>query len=85
MDEEKRQEINNVVLENFMTLVKDANGICVLKKFISTNKSEKIKADIYKEIQRDLFNIMKNPFGNYIVQMIIEVLINYYFNLILIF
>ena len=55
--------------------MQDANGICVLKKFISNNKSEKIKAEIYMEIKRDLFETMKNPFGNYIVQMIIDVII----------
>jgi len=60
-------------LENFDIFVKDANGICVLKKFISMNKSEKIKTEIYNEIRKDLFEIIKNPFGNYIVQMIIDV------------
>ena len=66
-------EINYIILENFRIFVKDANGICVIKKFISTNKSEEIKANIYNEIKNDFFEIIKNPFGNYIVQMIIEV------------
>ncbi len=74
VNEEKRQEINYILLENFRTFVKDANGICVLKKFISSNKSEIIKVEIYTEIKKDIFETIKNPYGNYIIQMIIDVI-----------
>jgi hypothetical protein len=65
--------MNSVILENFKIFVKDANGICILKKFISSNKSDKLKNDIYIEIKKNIFETMKDPFGNYIVQMIIDV------------
>lgn len=50
------------------------NGICVLKKFISENKSERIKNAIFEAIKKDCYEIIRNPFGNYIVQFIIDVL-----------
>jgi len=48
------------------------NGICVLKKFISENKSQILKAEIFEEIKKDCYEIIRNPFGNYIVQYIID-------------
>ena len=50
----------------------DANGICVIKKLISENKSNIIKVDILKKIMEDCNEIIRNPFGNYIVQFIID-------------
>ena len=74
VEESKRPKINSILLENFKELALNANGICVLKKFISTIKSETNKEEIYKKILKDVLEIIKNPFGNYIVQMIVEVI-----------
>jgi hypothetical protein len=61
-----------------LILVKDANGICVLKKFIENNKSDIIKNEIYREAKKEIYSIIKNPFGNYILQMLVDV--NNFFN-----
>lgn len=60
-------------MENFKELVLNPYGICVFKKFISMNKSKIIRDEIYKKILNNAFEIIKNPFGNYIIQMIVEV------------
>jgi hypothetical protein len=50
----------------------DPNGICVIKKFISINNSNYIKGEILKKIMQDINEIIRNCFGNYIIQFIID-------------
>jgi CRISPR/Cas system-associated endonuclease Cas3-HD len=57
-----------MILNNFKNLAIDSNGICVLKKFISTNKNDKVKKDILNELVNNALEVVQSPFGNYAVQ-----------------
>jgi hypothetical protein len=72
MSEEKREYLNSVILINFKILCLDSNGICVVKKFINTNKSEIIKQKIIEELKNNCLEIVQSPFGNYAIQHIFE-------------
>jgi len=72
VDEKDRGYINTVLLDNILKLVFDANGICVIKKLINGNKDPAIKQRILQTIQKNCLEIIQNPFGNYIIQHILD-------------
>jgi hypothetical protein len=44
----------------------------VLKKLINTNKSDKVKKDILKELVNNTMEIIQSPFGNYAIQHVFQ-------------
>jgi hypothetical protein len=70
--EDSREKINEIILDNFNSLVYDPNGICVLKKIINGAESIKLKQRVISKIMNNPLEIIQNPFGNYIVQHIFE-------------
>lgn len=79
VNEQNRIEINKGIIKNFRYLVMDANGICVLKKFIAENKSDFIKQLVFEEVKKHYIDIIRDPYGNYIIQFIIDVRIKLIF------
>ena len=60
----------------------NSNGVCVvsyynimsqLKKFVNSNKSLEFKRKLNTLIQTNCLNIIQNPYGNYIIQHVLEV------------
>ena len=72
IDKEKRGHLIRVILKNFRSLALDCNGICVLKKFINSNKSDKVRKDILNELVDNALEIVQSPFGNYAIQYAIQ-------------
>jgi hypothetical protein len=70
--ENKRENLNSMLLKNLKNLTLDSNGICVIKKLINTNQSETIKKRILEEIQYNCLEIVQSPFGNYAIQHVLE-------------
>ena len=66
--EMKRTYINTFILDNFVQLCKDVNGICVVKKFLSENKSEVIAVHIVNALEKNCYEITRDQFGNYAMQ-----------------
>jgi hypothetical protein len=66
--EMKRTYINTFILDNFVPLCKDVNGICVVKKFLSENKNEVIAAHIVNALEKNCYEITRDQFGNYAMQ-----------------
>ena len=64
----RRTYINTFILENFVQLCKDVNGICVVKKFLSENKSEGIAMHIVNVLEKNCYEITRDQFGNYAMQ-----------------
>ncbi len=59
-------------MTNLKTLSLDSNGICVIKKFINTNKSPVLKSKILNELVNHTLEIVQSPFGNYAIQYAIK-------------
>lgn len=73
IEENKRECINKVVLDNFKVLALDVNGVCVIKKFINSNKSENLRKEILEKINKDALELAQSPFGNYVIQQVLNV------------
>lgn len=69
----KRIRLNNIIIENAKELSLNANSVFVLKKFIITNTIEDNKKRLMNAIKKHFLIISQNPFGNYVVQYLLEV------------
>jgi len=72
VDEKDREYINSVLMDKILKLIFDANGICVIKKLIHGNEDPNIKKRILSIIEKNCLEIIQNPFGNYIIQHILD-------------
>lgn len=72
IDESKRESINQFILMNIVKLSTNANSICVIKQFISSNTDERIRTQIILSMVNNLFDITQDQYGNYIIQHLIE-------------
>ena len=73
-NENERQSINTVLLlpHNLNILCQDIKGMCVIKKLIGNTKNENNKKKIIDGICKYFIEIAQSPFGNYIIQFILE-------------
>ena len=67
-----RNELNEVILNNFSKLCLDINGICIVKNFIKTNSIENDKQRMKIIIDNNFILLAQSPFGNYAIQFLIE-------------
>ena len=67
-----RNELNEVILNNFSKLCLDVNGICIVKNFIKTNSIENDKQRMKIIIDNNFILLAQSPFGNYAIQFLIE-------------
>lgn len=70
---DKQKEFSNFIydyiFENFLIIAKEKHGVCVIQKSLSkANKNQRKK--IYKKILENLYIIMKDLYGNYLIKFI---------------
>ena len=68
-----RINLNKIILNNFKELCIDSNGIYLIKNFIKTNTLINNKIRIMEEISKNFVILAQNPFGNYGIQLLMEV------------
>ena len=67
-----RIRLNELILSNLKELSLHSNGICLVKKFISTCTLVSNKKQILQILIDGCIEISQSPFGNYAIQFIIE-------------
>ena len=67
-----RDNLNEIILNNFIKLCLDVNGICLIKIFIKTNTNLTIKTNIKIFICNNFIILSQSPFGNYAIQYLME-------------
>ena len=67
-----RENLNEIILNNFIKLCLDVNGICLIKNFIKTNNNINNKIKIKFLIYNNFILLSQSPFGNYAVQFLME-------------
>ena len=65
--------LNEIILDNFIALSLDSNGICLIKIFIKTNTLISDKKRINEKIVNNFVILSESPFGNYGVQFLMEI------------
>ena len=72
INEKRRSLINENILKFIKPLCLDSNGICLIKKFISNCVSNNNKKRIINSLTENCIEICQSPFGNYVIQYILE-------------
>jgi len=65
--------LNEIILNNFIALSLDSNGICLIKIFIKTNTLMCNKKRINEIVINNFVILSESPFGNYGVQYLMEI------------
>ena len=60
------------IFEHFNELCSDRNGLCVIKIIVSMTKSRRDQQKVIQKINKDLIQIVSNPYGNYAVSEIVQ-------------
>ena len=68
-----RLYLNEIILNNFISLCLDSNGICLIKIFIKTNTLINNKKRIIEKFINNFVILAESPFGNYGVQYLMEI------------
>jgi len=71
-NEANREYINDFVINNLSKLCMNANGICVVKRFINSSKDNNIRERLLEKFTSNCLVIVQDPYGNYAIQFIIE-------------
>lgn len=76
-NEKNTEEIVFELVENFIPLANHSKGLCVIKRVIQKSTNETIMNKIVKIIMDNALSLVHNPYGNYAIQTVLEVIITY--------
>ena len=71
-EEEYISFIYDYVIDNFLKLSYNSNGICIIKKIISFTYKINLHDKIKKIIKDNAFDLILHPYGNYVIQSAVE-------------
>ena len=71
-DYELIQPISKFVVDNFLFLANNANGLCIVKKTIEVEYKQNYFERIKQLTKDNALVLIQNPFGNYAIQCIVD-------------
>ena len=64
--------IYSYIIDNFLRLAYNCNGICLVKKLLTFTDKKALQDKIKKIIKENAFGLIQHPYGNFVIQVIIE-------------
>ena len=71
-EDEFTKEIIEYILNNFIDLAYNINGICVVKKLLLMTHKKDLHNQLKQKINENALNLIIHQFGNYVIQVIFE-------------
>ena len=65
--------ILNYVKNNFLLLANNVNGICVVKKVLTMIHKRNLHEELKQITKLNVMNLIQNPFGKYVIQVILDI------------
>ena len=72
LDEEYISFIYSYISDNFLNLANNANGICLVKKILTFKQKINLHEKIKKIVKENAYNLIQHPYGNFVIQVIVE-------------
>lgn len=66
------EKLYKILIENFLLLANDVNGLCVIKKMITNASKQETIVKIGEILSENSLDLIQNPFGNYALQIAFE-------------
>ena len=71
-EDEFTKEIIEYILNNFIDLAYNINGICVVKKLLLMTHKKDLHNQLKQKINENALNLIIHQFGNYVIEVIFE-------------
>lgn len=71
-DEEMIANVIDTIIENFLILANNVNGLTVCKKIIVSSQHPEIRYRVQRKLIENAILLIQNPFGNYALQSAFE-------------
>ena len=71
-DEDLISFIYSYIIDNFINLAKNSNGICLAKRILTFTQKRNLHEKIKKIVKENPFGFIQHPYGNFIIQVIVE-------------
>ena len=71
-EEEYISFIYDYISQNILKLAYNANGICLVKKIITFTHKTKIHEQIKNIVEENSMELIKHPYGNYVIQVLVD-------------
>ena len=71
-EEEYVSFIYDFIIENFLNLAFNNNGICVIKKILTFTHKKNLHEKIKNIVKQNSLELIQHSFGNYVIQVIVE-------------
>ena len=72
IDEEYISFIYSYISNNFIQLAYNSNGICIIKKILTFTQKNNLHKKIKKIVKENAFGLIQHPYGNFVIQVIVE-------------
>jgi pumilio RNA-binding family len=71
-DEESILDIYNLIMDNFVSLANNSNGLCVVKRVLICARINETISRLQNILVDNVQALMQNSFGNYAIQVALE-------------
>ena len=72
VEEEYISFIYSYIIDNFLRLAYNCNGICLVKKILTFTDKKSLQDKIKKIVKENAFGLIQHPYGNFVLQVITE-------------
>ena len=71
-EEEYVTFIYNYIVDNFLELANNSNGICIVKKLLSFTHKKNLHNKLKIIVKENALQLISHPFGNFVIQVVVE-------------
>ena len=71
-EEEYINFIYNYIVDNFLDLANNNNGICIIKKILTFTHKKKLHDKIKAIIKEDGLQLISHPYANFVIQIVVD-------------
>ena len=71
-EEEYVTFIYNYIVDNFLELANNSNGICIIKKLLSFTHKKNLHDKLKIIVKENALQLISHPFGNFVIQVVVE-------------
>jgi len=71
-EEEYVTFIYNYIVDNFLELANNCNGICIVKKLLSFTHKKNLHDKLKILVKENALQLISHPYGNFVIQVVVE-------------
>ena len=71
-EEEYVTFIYNYIVDNFLELANNSNGICIVKKLLSFTHKKNLHDKLKIIVKENALQLISHPYGNFVIQVVVE-------------